>query len=167
MAEIIKTFREDIPAMRFIGKKYPDFGGWWGEWFANGWFDEIEKSMGGTDSILKIWQNGGGYVGLERRCKEQPFEYWIGMFTPAKTIIPTGFDYIDFPAAGLGTCWIYGTEGDVHDTSGCQPAVENNGMKLWHDNNGGIWSFENCLCPRYTTPDEHGNIIMDYCYYVE
>ena len=43
MAEIIKTFREEVPAMRFIGKKYPDFGGWWGEWFANGWFDEIEK----------------------------------------------------------------------------------------------------------------------------
>ncbi len=32
--------------MRFIGNKYPDFGGWWGDWFANGWFDEIEKAMG-------------------------------------------------------------------------------------------------------------------------
>ena len=41
MAEIIKTFKENVPAMRFIGKKYPDFGGWWGDWFANGWFDEI------------------------------------------------------------------------------------------------------------------------------
>ena len=26
MAEIIKTFKENVPAMRFIGKKYPDCG---------------------------------------------------------------------------------------------------------------------------------------------
>ena len=71
MASIVKTFREEVPAMRFIGKKYEGFGPWWGEWFANGWFDEIEKAMGGTDSILKIWENGGGYVGLERRAVEQ------------------------------------------------------------------------------------------------
>lgn len=43
MAEIIKTYRERGPAMSFIGKKYPGFGGWWGEWFANGWFDVIER----------------------------------------------------------------------------------------------------------------------------
>ena len=66
MAEIIKTFREEVPAMRFIGKKSPDFGGWWGEWFANGWFDQIESAMGGTEQILKIWENGGGYVGVEQ-----------------------------------------------------------------------------------------------------
>lgn len=70
MAEIIKTFKESVPAMRFIGKKYPDFGGWWGDWFANGLFDEIEKAMGGADTILKIWENGAGYVGLERRCDD-------------------------------------------------------------------------------------------------
>ena len=57
MAEIIKTFKEEIPAMRFIGKKYPNFGPWWGEWFANGWFDLIEETMGGSDAILKIWKN--------------------------------------------------------------------------------------------------------------
>ena len=45
MAEIIKTFKEDIPAMRFIGKKYPNFGPMWGEWFANGWFDKLEEAM--------------------------------------------------------------------------------------------------------------------------
>ena len=38
MAEIIKVFKEEVPAMRFIGKKYQNYDGW-GEWFANGWFD--------------------------------------------------------------------------------------------------------------------------------
>mgnify|MGYP001074408679 FL=1 len=167
MAEIIKTFRETVPAMRFIGKKYPNFGGWWGDWFSNGWFDQLEKTMGGIDSILKIWENGGGYVVLERRCEGQPFEYWIGMFAPADTEVPEGFEKIDFPAGGLGTCFIYGKEEEVHDTSGCRGAVENMGMEIWLDERGGIWSFENCLCPRYTTPDDKGKIIMDYCYFVE
>lgn len=106
MPEIVKVFRESVPAMRFIGKRYPDFGGWWGEWFANGWFDVIESKMGGASSILKLWKNGGGYIGLERRCEGQPFEYWIGMFTPIDIEAPEGFEHIDFPAMALGVCWI-------------------------------------------------------------
>lgn len=167
MAEIIKTFREEIPSMRFIGKKYPGFGPMWGEWFANGWFDVIEQAMGGTDAILKIWENGGGCVGLERRAKEQPFEYWIGMFAPAETPVPNGFSCVDFANLALGTCWIYGSEKEVHNTKGCKEAVKAAEMKLWRDENGGVWSFENCVCPRYTTPDEKGNVIMDYCYFVK
>ncbi len=66
MAEIIKSYREAVPAMRFIGKRYSDFGHW-GDWFANGWFDTIENAMGGVDSILALWKDGGAYVGLERR----------------------------------------------------------------------------------------------------
>ncbi|MEE1356150.1 MAG: hypothetical protein UHG68_01150 [Clostridia bacterium] len=38
---------------------------------------------------------------------------------------------------------------------------------FFNRDNGGVWSFENCTCPRYTTPDEQGNIIMDYCYFVK
>ena len=167
MAEIVKTFREEVPAMRFIGKKYPSFGGWWGEWFANGWFDAVEKAMGGTDAILKIWENGGGYVGLERRASNQPFEYWLGMFTPADTPVPDGFSCVDFPAIGLGTCWIKGKEKEVHNTKACRGEIEAIGLILWKDADGGVWSFENCTCPRFTSPDADGNIIMDYCYFVE
>ena len=167
MAEIIKKFREDIPTMRFIGKKYPNFGPMWGEWFANGWFDLIEERMGGVEKITAIWENGGDYVGLERRCDGQPFEYWIGMFTPAETPVPEGFAYLDFKDVGLGTCWIYGTEREVHNTKACRGELEALGLEIWHDTNGGVWSFENCLCPRYTTPDEKGNIILDYCYFVK
>jgi len=167
MAEIIKTFKEDIPPMRFIGKKYKNFGPMWGEWFANGWFDQIEKAMGGVQPILNIWENGGGYVGLERRAKDQPFEYWIGMFTPENTQVPEGFEYIDFSNVKLGTCWIYGTEKEVHRTGACRASLETAGLCMWQDKNGGEWSFENCLCPRYTTPDDKGNVIMDYCFFVK
>ena len=123
--------------------------------------------MGGPGAILCIWENGGGYVGLERRGENLPFEYWIGMFTPADTPVPDGFEAVDFPAAGLGTCWIYGSENEVHNTGKCRAEVEKAGFRLWKDAQGGVWSFENCLCPRFTTPDEKGNVILDYCYYVE
>ena len=89
------------------------------------------------------------------------------MFTPANTPVPEGFAYVDFSDVSLGTCWIYGKEKKVHNTKACKGAVTSQGLELWTDDNGGVWSFENCTCPRYTTPDEQGNIIMDYCYFVK
>ncbi len=167
MAEIKKVFREEIPAMRFIGKRYHDYGGW-GEWFANGWFDTIENSMGGTDQILAVWENGGAYVGLERRKNGELLEYWIGMFTPGNTEVPEGFEQIDLSKSSLGTCWIYGREDEVHGAVGnCWEAVRNAGMEIAADDDGAVMSFENCLCPRFTTPDEKGNVILDYCYFVK
>lgn len=166
MAEIMKVFKEEIPAMRFIGKKYHDYNGW-GEWFANGWFDIVENSMGGTAKIIDLWKNGGGYVGLECRKGGELLEYWIGMFTPQGTEAPEGFEYIDFPNSSLGICWIYGKEDEVHGIIGdCWKAVQNAGMEIGVDENGVEMSFENGLCPRFTTPDEKGNVILDYCYFV-
>lgn len=99
MPKIIKVFKEEIPTLRFIGKKYDNFGHW-DEWWENGWFDLLEQTMGGPEKVLAVWENGGGYIGVERRA------------------------------------------------------------------DGAEWSFENCLCPRYTTPGEQGNVILDYCYFV-
>lgn len=167
MAEITKVFKEEVPAMRFIGKKYPDYSGW-GEWFVNGWFDTVENAMGGTDKILAVWKNGGAYVGLERRKNGQLLEYWIGMFAPENTEVPEGFDHIDFPKSNLGTCWIYGKEDETHAAvCHCWKALQDAGIETCPDSGGAEISFENCLCPRFTTPDEKGNVILDYCYYVK
>lgn len=165
MNKIIKVFKDHAPAMRFICKKYGDYNHW-GEWFSNGWFDVIEAAMGGVENINKIWANGGGYVGLERRGKGK-FEYAIGMFTPEGTPVPEGFDFIDFPICHFGTCWIYGKEDEVHDTSACIDQLVLNGMELLFDEDNCITHFENGLCPRFTTPDEDGNVILDYCYLVK
>lgn len=166
MAEIIKVFKEEIPSLRFIGKVYGEFGHW-GEFWANDWFSLLENAMGGVEKILALWENGGGYVGLEHHAPGKPFAYWLGMFVPMDTPIPEGFSHMDFDGLALGTCHIHGKESEVHDTSACRPALEAAGMKIWADKDGGTWSFENCLCPRYTSPDEKGNIILDYCYFVE
>ena len=165
MAEIIRVFAEDIPNLRFIGKRYDGFGHW-DEWWANDWFAQLEEAMGGTEKLLALWENGGGYVGVERRCEGEPFAYYIGMFAPEDTAVPEGFVHVDFRKLRLGTCWIYGKESEVHNTSACAQKLAEHGMTIWKDENGAQWSFENCLCPRYTTPDEHGNIILDYCTFV-
>jgi len=164
--EIIKVFREEIPAMRFIGKRYREFGHW-GEWWENGWFDLIEETMDGVENILNIWENGGGYLGLERHGADCGFEYIIGMFAPENTSVPDGFTAVDFIGADLGTCWIQGQEDEVHNTSECSEKLAEYGMEIFRDNDGAVWSFENCLCPRYTTPDANGNIILDYCHFIK
>ncbi len=109
------------------------------------------------------------FFGLERHKDGEPWQYWLGMFTPADTPVPEGFDCVDFPAAAdLGTCWIYGKESEVHALCGqCRPAIEEVGMTVWQDAEGAAWCFENCTCPRYTTPDGEGNIILDYCWFVK
>ena len=43
MAEIIKVFKENIPTLRFIGKKYNNFCHW-DEWWKNGWFELLEQN---------------------------------------------------------------------------------------------------------------------------
>ena len=173
MPEIIRTFPDPAPAMRFIGKRYPGYGSWWGEWFANGWFDAVENAMGGPDRIKAIWENGGGYCGLERRVGSELTDYWIGMFTPAGTKVPDGFECVDFPGGNIGTCWLRGKEDEVHDTSGFFPALDKAGIKPKKDaavtdgHSGAVWIFENGLCPRFTTPDVNGNVILDWCCFAE
>ena len=167
MAEIINVYKEKVPSMRFIGKKYDEFGHW-DEWFANGWFDCIENAMGGVDSICQLWKDGGNYIGLERHKENEPFSYWIGMFAPPETPVPDGFCFIDFSETFLGVCWIYGEEGATHGKTGeCAKKLEEEGIEIKTDVDGAVWSFENCTCPRFTTPDEKGNIILDYCYFVK
>jgi len=71
-AEIIKVYKQDVPALRFIGEKYGDndrvdgmFGKHWGDWYENGWFDIIEKQ---TDKNLKsIYEDADAHIGLMRK----------------------------------------------------------------------------------------------------
>ncbi len=166
MSKIIKVYRERIPSLRFIGKRYGGFGHW-GDWFGNGWFDLLEANMGGADKVRALWADGGDYIGMEVRYDGVLKEYWVGMLSPADTPVPDGFEYMDLAACELGICWIYGRENEVHDTSACRSALEAQGMSVATRADGAVLSFENCTCPRYTTPDSEGNVILDYCYFIK
>ena len=167
MAEIIKTYKQSVPAMRFIGKKYcdsdrvnGDFGAKWCEWFENGWFNKATNQYSGR--LTDVIEEGGSHIGLMREAEGGPFEYWIGVFMPEGIDVPEGFDYIDFPASNLGVCWIYGKEEEVFMLEGkCGERLEKEGFDVNTD-----WCFERYVCPRFTTPDERSNIILDVCFFV-
>jgi len=167
MAEIIKTYKQNIAASRFIGKRYTDedridghFGAKWDEWFQNDWFKLLESQIDGC--LTETKEDGDASIGLIRE-PEGVFEYWIGHFLPESTPAPEGFDYLDFPAGELGVCWIYGKEEDVFMLEGmCGERLEAEGYSVYTD-----CCFERYVCPRFTTPDAEGNIILDICFFVE
>lgn len=171
--EIKKIYTQKIPATRFIGKKYGDgdrvngsFGAKWEEAFNGGLFDRIEATAGKEE----FFEDSGAYIGLMRCRDGDPFEYWIGMFTPAETQVPEGFGYHDFHAGELGIGWIYGNDGngEIYCHEG-DVAVKlgNEGFKIKNDERGACWFFERYQCPRFTVPDEKGNVILDIGFFIE
>lgn len=180
MAEIIKCYKQSIPAHRFIGKKYGDadrrdgsFGSKWGEWFQNDWFGTLENfAAEGLKKLGELYEDNGAYLGLMRCSGNEPFQYWIGTFFAENTPVPDGFESVDFPASDLGTCWIYGKESEglygMHDA--CAKKMDENKFNIQNDFGNGkeeYWFFERYGCPRFTTDDEKGNKILDYCFYIK
>ena len=175
-AEIIKTYKQEIPALRFIGKKYGSndlgnringmFGKYWHDWLQNGWFGIIEKQI--NENTKTIYEDGDAYIGLEKYKEGEPFEYWIGMFMPENTPVPDGYEFHDFSKGLLGVCWVYGKQGEVFmQEENCIKKLEKEGYKFLADGNGFQWSFERYGASRFTTPDEKGNIILDMCFYIK
>ncbi|OJU17224.1 MAG: hypothetical protein BGN88_04000 [Clostridiales bacterium 43-6] len=166
MPEIIKCFRETLPTVRLIGKRYGNsdrdeyggFGGKWGDWFKNGWFELLENHGASPD-------NGNSYLGVMRSVNDD-FEYWVGMFFDENKEVPEGFSYVDIPAGDIATCYIYGYDNgelfgdEVHNK--CLENVFQRGFVVQNT----PWFFERYNCPRYTTPDENGKVILDYCVYI-
>ncbi len=170
---ITRVYRQNLPARRFIGKKYGDedrvgggFGSKWGEFWANDWFDVLERAA--KSPLNEGYEDGDAYVGLMRWKEGEPFEYWIGMFLPADTDVPEGFASVDFPESELGIGWVCGSEGEVygHEAEVGQK-LEEEGMRIVHDGAGAFWFFERYGCPRFTTPDAEGKIILDIGHFVE
>jgi len=173
MAEITKVYRQSMEATRFIGKKYSDsdrvdgmFGSLWGEWFSNNWFDEIENQIDKTAKA--VCDDGNAFIGLQRWKDNEPYEYWIGIFTPKNTAVPEGYKFLDFPKSELGVCWVYGEEGSVfcHEQK-CAGILAEKGLEIKNDENDACWFFERYACPRFTEKDEKGNIILDICYFIK
>ena len=148
----IKT--ETSPAARLIGKKYKN-GANWGEWWENGWFATLEAMP-----TLEI--NGDAYIGAVHIVDGMP-EFWIGMFFPVETKVPEGFDYVDIEPLSYAVCYLQDKEGSgefytMETHNRCLEALKAQGLKRKEDD----WCFERYNCPRFTTPDAEGNVILDY-----
>ena len=171
MVEIIKPYRQGMPAVRFIGKKYGDedrvngsFSAKWGDWFKNNLFAEIENAPGYK---ADFFEDADAYIRLMRYKNGEPFQYWIGMFTPEGTTVPEGYQHLDMPDSMLGVCWIHGPEPDIYGKDDLVMEVfRANGITPVTDSEGAFWFFERYACPRFTEPDENGYVILDHCYYI-
>lgn len=173
MAKIIKTYTQKMPAVRFIGKRFGDedrvggnFGKYWGDAFAENWFGTIEEAAGGADKCAALYEDGDAYIGLMRAGNGIHFEYWVGMFTPAGTPVPEGFDYVDFDESELGVAWIKGKQ-DTGDIYGKESLCMNEMVKagITFSERDVWWFFERYGCPRFTNPDENGEVILDICFF--
>lgn len=152
--KLLEMKKESWPKVRLIGKKY-DGASNWGEWWANGWFEVLEKNP-------PLPCNGDAYMGAVHIVNGMP-ERWIGMLFSVDTNVPEGFDYIDIEPMEYAFCYLQDKEnsGDFYTMEAhnmCLEALRVQGYKRKEDD----WCFERYNCPRFTSPDEDGNVILDY-----
>ena len=152
--KILEIRRESCPAARLIGRRYesaPD----WSEWWENNWFDVLEAQP-------RLDFNDDAYIGAVRIVNGAP-EYWIGMFFPEKAEIPQGFEAADIAPMDYAVCYLYAADGSrdfytAETHSSCLAALKQQGFAHREDE----WRFERYQCPRFTVPDEHGCVVLDY-----
>ncbi len=165
-------YREHMPPIRFIGKRYTaadlDANGLlmdkWNEWFQNGWFNLLGSLPGlpGYEGIAHTGYHNGAET-----------TFWIGMMFPQDTPAPEGFDIANIPAGDMAVCWLHGYRetGELFTPSVrnlCLTRLREAGyaMKLDFDGEPCKWTFERYNQRRFFMPDDEGKVIMDYCVYV-
>lgn len=173
--EIIRSYRQSIPAVRFIGKKYGDsdrvdgsYGARWMDWFDHGWFDIVEQAAGGREALRSLYEDGTAPLGYMRYKDGAPFEYWIGMFTPPGTDVPEGFLSIDLEATEVGICWYKGKENEIYAQEHlAMERLQAEGMEIQNDEHGYTNFFERYSDDRFLDQDEQGTKILDIGFVVK
>lgn len=157
--EIIRITREDAPAVRFIGRRYAagqNYGAIWGQWWQNGWFDPL-------DQLEPRAALNGDATCSAMRVVNGELEYWIGMFFEPTAEAPEGYESVDIGPMSYAVCWLKDRP-ESPDLFGlpaherCVAEMGKHGFARKEDD----WCFERYQCPRYTTPDDEGRVILDY-----
>jgi predicted transcriptional regulator YdeE len=172
---IMRIYSQEMPATRFIGKKYGcndmighSYSAQWAMWFENGWFSALENLTPANQK--DFFDDASAHIGLMRDVDGEPPQYWIGMFLPAGTAVPQGYAYLDFPARRLGVVWVHGDKSDgsiYQQINRSYDALREVGNKIAFESDGAVWFFERYARPRFTTPDEKGWVILDICFFIE
>jgi hypothetical protein len=63
--------------------------------------------------------------------------------------------------------WFDILEKHIDTSDKCAEKLKEKGIEIVPDEKGALWFFERYGCPRFTTPDDKGNIIIDICYFVK
>lgn len=168
--EIVKVYRESFPDVKLVGKRYTNndrdgsgtFAKYWQQCFQEGWpgvLKQCEGIPGVSDDLAGAMRmNGDGGDG---------FEYWIGAFLAPAAEVPDGFEAVNIPAGDVGVCWLSGNDknGELYGMEASDLSMAALAEEGWKFSEEG-WFFERYNDPRFTVPDEKGNVILDICAYL-
>lgn len=172
--EIVNVYTQDVPAMRFIGKRYGDedrvdggYGEQWHEWHQSGRVAALERYMEEEPGRqLAGVEDGNTWAGLMRWKEGEPFQYWIGRFAAAGTAIPEGYEAVDFPAGAVGICWLKGRTPEIFGKEmQCAERLKQEGYEVVTDGEQACWFFER-YADRFMTADEDGRVIVDIGHFI-
>lgn len=167
MGALIKFEISDMPDVLLVGKAIRHTRGemakgdnpipaFWSRCFADGTFPALE-AQGDF-----VYNHGYAGVMTDWDSAYNGFCYVVGMLMKPGADVPQGFVSYPLDATRIATGWIQGKDAaDVGEKAYAytEQAVYSNGYRC----NQMKWCMELFTHPRYTTPDENGNIIMDYC----
>lgn len=166
MSKLVKFEVVELPKLCLVGKelrynmdghmkgdnRIPAF---WEECFADGVFAELEKQPeylfdNSYVGLMTDWDKGDG-----------DFSYICGMLFNKGAAVPDGFVTRELEATKAGIGWIRGKDtadicSKAHELT--VQAIKENG----HNCDNVKWCMELYNCPRFTTPDANGDIILDY-----
>jgi len=166
---IKKVTKQELPALRFIGKKYfeppepQNVLKLLADWQLNRWFDAIENQSG--IDYKTFYEGTDAYVSLVRK-KDGSFEHWMGMFTPKGTEVPQGYEMIDFPKMTIGVCCVYGKRGEIINYENeCRNKLTEEGFAIENaPRRIREWFFRRFNWHRFFEEDIYGKRLLDYCY---
>ena len=170
---ILKCYRETIPDCCFAGRLYTsaDFledtiNGKWRQWLESGRFQLLTELQ--TPEFQAAYPEASAYVGLIRGGGGNRLLYGIGMFLPAESPIPQGFDYVYLPHTEICVAWVQGKREDIYhgESAACDCLVEA-GCLPRQESDGSALFFERHARPRFTSPDENGEVILDVGFFTK
>lgn len=159
MAKIVKVYQEHAPVRFLAGKCYHAgdrdahglFSARWEDWFQDNCPALLEAQIPAA--------KGCSLVGA-MRMHEGVFEYWIGVLLDTAADVPAPFSGVAVAEGDYAVAWIQGRDDGalygMHDA--CMQAFRERG---WTPADG-AWYIERYACPRFTSPDANGEVILDY-----
>lgn len=168
--KILKTYKETQPEVKLIGKRYTNedrdasgtFGRYWAQCFEEDWpalLGQCKRIPGVSDDL----------VGAMRMTGDSgSFEYWVGAFLAPDAEAPDGFESVIIPAGEVAVCWLRGNDknGEIYSQEASDLAMAAMAEKGWTFSEK-RWFFERYNCPRFTEPDENGEVILDICAFLD
>lgn len=168
--KVVKTYKETMPDVNLIGKRFTDkdrdetgtFARYWKQCFQEDWQAALGACKG-ADGV------SDDLVGAMRMTgSDGSFEYWIGSFKSSDADAPEGFESVAILAGDVGVCWLSGNEatGELYSMEASDLSMAALAEKGWKISES-KWFFERYNNPRFTVADEQGNVILDICAYLE